>query len=249
MKPQLIVNKSKPLLGALLCLLLAACVPTLQRFYQAPMVLGRVLDLNTLKPMAGVQVSHWEYSQTSTSTDVDGTFTLASVSAFKATILMPGHALKKYPVKLTSATSSTLVMATATLLMRREELVPVDDIVIDTQPHIIAAAPKPGQNEHAQLLAVIDKQAKLGQCDRAIGMMAVNSLGLARKLTQRWQTTPAPSQLPALTSVSYGRVNQLWRFWEASCSWEGLSNMQRYAEIITVRELIKELDSESPIDS
>lgn len=249
MRSLIIVSKSKPLFGAVICLFLAACVPTLQRFYQAPMVLGRVLDLNTLKPMAGVKVSHWEYSQTSTSTYVDGTFTLPSVSAFKATILMPGHALKKYPVKLTSANSSTLIMATATLLMRAEEVVPVNDIVIDTQPQIIAAAPKPGQNEHAQLLAVIDEQAELGQCDRAIGTMAVNSLGLARKLTQRWQTTPAPSQLPALTSSSYRRVNQLWRFWEASCGWEGLSNMQRYAEITKIRELIKELNSESPIDS
>jgi len=246
MNNRLACTPFKPLICVVLCLLLAACVPTVQRFYQTPKVTGHVLDLTTLEPVAGVQVSHWEYPQPVVTSDASGTFVLPSVSQIKATLLMPGHAIRDYPVRLEAADTTTQVMARATMLMRSEETVSVGDVIIDTEPDIIAPSPTPGQNEYAQLMHLLDMNARLGQCDKAIGSAAVTALNSARKLGGLLQETPTSIRIHDLTSASYYQMHDIWRYWEASCDWSGLTTIQRRDAIIDVRELIVGLDAEVP---
>jgi len=246
MNNKLSFSPLKPLLCILLCLLLAACVPTVQRFYQTPKVTGRVLDLATLEPVAGVQASHWGYPQPVVTTNANGAFMLPSVSKIKAALLMPAHAFRDYPVRLATSASATLVMARATMLMRSEETASVGDVLIDSEPDVTVPSPTPGHNEYAQLVHLLDANARLGRCDKAIGTMAVNALNMARKLSGRLQESPASTPLHDLTSDSYYRTHELWRYWEATCDWSGLTTIERRDAIIDVRELIVGLDAEAP---
>jgi len=243
MNNKLACTPFKPLICVVLCLLLAACVPTVQRFYQTPKVTGHVLDLTTLEPVAGVQVSHWEYPQPVVTSDARGGFVLPSVSQIKATLLMPGHALKDYPVRIVAEASTTQVMAQATLLMRSEETVFVGDVMIDSEPEIIVPSPTPGNNEYAQLMHLLDANT---QCDKAVGAAAAGTLNSARKLRGHLQKSPASIQLQGLTSDSYYRVHEMWRYWLITCDWSGITSIQRRDTVMDVRELMAELAAEAP---
>lgn len=48
----------RSLLLAILVLTIAACVPTIQRIYHTPVVIGQVIDLKTLEPIEGAIVKH-----------------------------------------------------------------------------------------------------------------------------------------------------------------------------------------------
>lgn len=245
MKNQFSFAPLKPLICMFMSLWITSCV-TVERFYQTPKVNGVVLDLATLEPLAGVQVSHWGYPEPVVQSDTDGAFVLPSESQVEFAMLMPAHALKNYPVRLATSTSSTLVMAQATILMRSEETVSVFNVVIDTNTDVIAPSPTPGHNEHGELMLLIDENAHLGLCDKVIGFMAVDTLNVARKLSGRLQESPASTPLQGLTSDSYYRVRDLWRYWETTCDWSGLNSVQSRDAIIGVRELIIELYAEAP---
>jgi len=244
MNSSFIVTLAKPICWLLLCISLSSCIPVVQRFYQAPQVFGRTLDIANLEPIAGVRVAHRGYLEPELMTDARGGFVLPSVSKIKATVLMPAHGIKDYPVILTTPTSVTLVMARADILMRTEKPVPIGDVVIDTEPKKIARSPRPDQNEHAQLLAFLDANEASGSCDKSLGIMAVDSVNAARKLYWRLQQSPESKILQAFTQTTYRGAHLLWRYWEASCDWSRLSVVQRRDAIIDVRNLIVDLDSE-----
>ena len=235
----------KLLLNIVLCLWLTGCI-TVQRFYLTPTVKGNVLDLATLEPLTEVQVSHWEYPQSNVISDIDGAFTLPAKSQVKLEVLMPAHAFTHYPVRLEVSASSTLVMVQASILMRSEETAFVPDVVIDTNSDVIAPSPTPDHNEYAQLMGMLDASERLGKCNKDVGTMAVNTLNLARKLNERLEKSPTSNALQSLTSISYYRVRDLWHYWETTCDRSELNSIQSRDAILGLRELMIELDAESP---
>ncbi len=209
-------------------LMLTACIPTIQRFYFAPAVIGTVIDLNTLNPVEEAKVSYVESDEEPVLTDKNGSFSLSSISEIQASFLMVGHAINENRIHVTYGAGTADGYVLGSLRSTYEEFANAAVIFIDTQPNIISKKIKPEHADYALLKSALSEQSTFGQCDVQLGYSALVALNSARKLywTQTFGLNPMIDK--ARVQKSYHDVEILWRALERSCELEFEEKMKVY---------------------
>ncbi len=222
-------------------IVLSGCIPTIQRFYFAPTVMGTVLDMQTLKPIANAKVSYAESDEEAVLTKEDGTFTLPSISRIEASILMAGHALNEHRIHVTHRTGSADTYVTGSLRSIYEEFFDSVVIFIDTKPDAISKRIKPEHVDYALLRTGLYPHSTFGQCDIPLGYLALGALNSSRKLywTQSFGLNPMINK--TMVQKSYDDVEMLWRDFSNSCELEFEDKMEVYEMVGLVIDEVSEV--------
>ncbi len=239
---------------AVLALSLVACVPTVQRIYHAPVVVGQVIELNRLTPIEGALVQH-ENTDTNLAFDniieaaknkifsnKQGEYHLPSISSVEAVVLMPGYAVAHYPVRISAKNNSALVFVSASLFMRDEETTTAPQLILDTDPMTIANTPPGDYLDYKTLHTYLYPHSNLGMCDLGIGGDAIASLNTARKLY--WRHKDEPKIPPGMLDVAYLNVQNIWQYFYDSCDFGKDHTMERRDNIFAVRKITDKIEKE-----
>jgi len=234
---------------------LSACIPSIQTIYHTPVILGQVIDLETLTPIEGAIIKHEgidaEYTldemidaaENKIVTNQEGEYRLPSTSSLEAILLMPGHAIHSYPVRISTRYNSALVFASASLLMRTEEITAASLLILDPAPQIIANPPSGGYLADVTLRGYLYPHSTLGHCDLGIGHDAISALNTARKAYWHHQTSSDHTQ--TIVNAAYLNVHQIWQYFYDSCDFGDDRSQQRYAKISAVREITDTIQQEA----
>lgn len=222
-------------------IVLSGCIPTIQRFYFAPTVMGTVLDMQTLKPIANAKVSYAEIDEESVLTKEDGTFILPSISRVEASFLMVGHALNTHRIHVIHSSGSADTYVTGTLRSIYEEFIDSVVILIDTKPYAISKKIKSEHVDYALLKTGLYPHSTFGQCDIPLGYSALGALNSARKLywTQSFGLNPMINK--ARVQKSYDDVEMLWRDFSNSCELKFEDKMKVYEMVGLVIDEVSEV--------
>lgn len=216
------MNASRYTSIVLLLLLLAGCVPTISKVYQAPKVFGQVVELETLKPIAGVNVAHARNTAQFVTTDASGKFVLPSISETDLKLLMAGHALKSNLVTFYNPDNQIELIAKSTLESRVEETINFGIVIFDSQPKKYATPVKLSYQSVGVLKTYFSASGVLASCDNKIAKSALASLNTSRKLAEaasnKIETTPSNAKkLRSYTLTNYQRTSELWSELKSSC--------------------------------
>jgi len=234
---------------------IAACVPTIQRIHHTPVVIGKVIDLDTLQPIAGAIVQHEgvdadydlddmiEAAKNKIVTNKQGEYHLPSTSSIKAVVLMPGHAITDYPVRISTQNNSALVFASASLLMRDEETSGAPLLIMDPDPETIANAPPGDYLDYKLLRTYLYPHSTLGKCNLGIGGDAISALNTARKAYWRHINEPAVKQ--EIVDAAYLNVRNVWQYFYNSCDFGDDHTIERRDAIYAVREVTDQIQQEA----
>ena len=187
-------RRGRFLMASILICSLTACVPSMQTIYHTPVVTGQVIDLATFKPIEGVVVMH-EGKEESSNPDITGKtpkegvltnqagdYYLPSQSSRELTILMVGHAIADYPVRISNNNHSALVIVQASMKMLSEESAMAPPLILDQDPETIAQMPVGDYLKYKQLQEFLAPQGIFAGCDPELGADALTSLNTARKI-------------------------------------------------------------------
>ncbi len=201
---------------------LSGCVPTITKVYQAPKVTGQVLDLETLRPLVGVNVAHLQNTEKFVTTDAEGRFVLPSIAQTDLKILMAGHALKTNLVTFYNQDNQIELVAKSTLESRVEETINFGIVIFDSQPKKAATPVKLSYQSLGILKTYFSPSNILGRCDNQLAKSALASLNTSRKLAEAAsskieRTSSTANKLRSYTLTSYQRTSELWLALKASC--------------------------------
>jgi len=243
------------LLVVALAFSLIACLPTVQRIYHAPVVIGQVIDLNSLDPIEGASIQHEnpkanlpldgliEKTKNNILSDKQGQYHLPSLSSVEAVVLMPGYAITNYPVRISTKDNSALVFASASLFMRDEEITTAPLLILDPAPEVIADTPPGDYLNYKILRTYLYPHSRLGMCDIGIGGDALTTLNTARKLYWRHKNEQ-PITLEML-DAAYLNVQNIWSYFYNSCDFGKNNSTTRRDNIFSVREITDNIKSEA----
>ena len=244
----------RSLLLTTLVLVIAACVPTIQKIYHTPVVIGKVIDLETLQPIEGAIAKHEgadanfdlddmiEAAKNKILTNKHGEYHLPSTSSVDAILLMPGHALMDYPVRISTRNNSALVFASASLLMRDEETSGAPLLILDPDPETIANTPPGEYLDYQELRTYLYPHSTLGICDLGIGGDAISALNTARKAYWRHINEPVVKQ--EIVDAAYRNVRNVWQYFYDSCDFGDEHTIERRDAIYAVREITDQIKQE-----
>lgn len=206
----------------LLLATLFGCVPTITKVYQAPKVFGQVIDLETLRPLVGVNVAHLQNTEEFVTTDAEGKFVLPSISQTDLKILMAGHALKTNLITFYNQDNQIELVAKSTLDSRSEETINLGVVIFDTQPKKYAMPVKTSYQSIGLLKNYASASGILASCDNQIAKSALASLNTSRKLAEAAsnkieRTKSTAKNLRSYTLSSYQQTSELWLELKASC--------------------------------
>jgi hypothetical protein len=216
----------------LLLLILSSCVPTVSKVYQAPRVVGQVIDLATMKPIAGVNVAHKHNTKNFVTTNSDGEFELPSASETEFKLLMAGHGLKNNLVTLYNQNNQIVLVAQATLNARTEETVNFSTIIFDSQARVIAAPTKKSYLDYYELKRYFTEHNLLSSCDQELSSAALTALNTSRKVAT---LAAEDNKFSKIMSVHYKRTAEIWRELKSSCE----RTTSNYVQIDKVFEAIE----------
>ena len=227
-------SKCVPLLFIVL-LMLSACVPTIQRIYHSPNVIGKTVSLQTLAPIIGVTVFHGldrknenatdDTADNTVMTNTKGEFKLPARSSVEARMLMAGYALQDNIVTLQfNEHQIDFIVKSRMGGNTTEESVEAPELVIDEKPDITAPPISTDGYTNTQLVALIHQpNGLLSTCDQHIAESALVWLNTLRKLY--WLTTD--SEKPVASNVlkepnqylsTTGLYNEnMWRNLKTTC--------------------------------
>ncbi len=238
-----------------LVLSIAACVPTIQKIHHTPVVIGKVIGLDTLQPIAGAIVQHEgadadvdlddmiEAAKNKIVTNNQGEYHLPSTSSVKAVVLMPGHAITDYPVRISTQNNSALVFASASLLMRDEETSGAPLLIMDPDPETIANTPPGDYLDYKLLRTYLYPHSTLGKCNLGIGGDAISALNTARKAYWRHINDPVVKQ--EIVDAAYLNVRNVWQYFYNSCDFGDKHTIERRDAIYAVREVTDKIQQEA----
>jgi len=227
-----------------------ACVPTIQEIYHTPTVTGQVIDLESLQPIEGAIIKHEgadadfdledmiEASKNKIVSDQQGEYRLPATSSVKAVILMPGHAITDYPVRISTTNNSALVFASASMLMRDEEMTSAPLLIMDPDPETIANTPPGDYLDYKILRTYLYPHSTLGQCDLGIGGDALSALNTARKAYWHHHND-------AIVNAAYLNVRNVWQYFYNSCNFGDKHTIKRRDAIYAVREITDQIQQEA----
>lgn len=243
------------LLLAALVLTIAACVPSIQRIYHTPVVVGQVIDLETLEPIEGAIVKHEaadadhdledmiDASKNKILTNKQGEYRLPSTSSIDATLLMPGHAITDYPVRISTRNNSALVFASASMLMREEETSGAPLLIMDPDPKTIANTPPGDYLDYKILRSYLYPHSTLGKCNLGIGGNAISALNTARKAY--WRHINEPNVVKQeIVNAAYLNVRNVLHYLYNSCDFGDDHSIERRDDILAVREITDNIQQE-----
>lgn len=234
---------------ALLTFTVTACLPVIQETFQAPIITGTVLNLETLQPIKGAVVKHevanrkikqedgFKAVKNSIVTNEKGEYLLPSISSTKFVVLMPAHALALYPVRITTIDNSAIVFASATQLMRNEETVRAALLIMDPHPAITARPPAKHHIDDSVLRTYLTPHSALGYCDLSIGKDAIAALNTARKAYWRYKDKE-------IANTAYLNASDLWNYFYKSCDFGDENNLERRDSIYAARKIIDKITKE-----
>jgi hypothetical protein len=244
----------RSLLLAALVLANAACVPSIQRIYHTPVVVGQVIDLETLEPIEGAIVKHEgadadfdlddmiEASKNKILTNKQGEYILPSTSSVDAILLMPGYAITDYPVRISTRNNSALVFASASMLMRDEETTGAPLLIMDPDPKTIANTPPGDYLDYKIFHSYLYPHSTLGKCDLGIGGDAISALNTARKVY--WRHINEPDVNQEIVNAAYLNVRNIWQYFYNSCDFGDKHTIERRDAIYAVREITDQIKQE-----
>ncbi|WP_413700310.1 hypothetical protein ACLKMH_24345 [Psychromonas sp. KJ10-10] len=122
-------------------LLLLGCVPRLGTIYKTPEVQGKLVEFfpdaeRQFVPVDGAKVYHQDYPEMVVYSDINGDFLLPAVSKTEVSMLMPAHALRRYPIIIEKQALSFIVLSSSTLLMRSLEQNDLGEIILPQNTQI-----------------------------------------------------------------------------------------------------------------
>jgi hypothetical protein len=234
----------------LLSSLLVACVPTITTVYLKPNIKAKVVDLSTLTPVKNGWATHYPpiidtlYSKELT--NQQGEFTLSAVTNTEFKMLMVGHMLQYYLLKVSNTEQEILVIAQATAEgTTAEEKLLLPNIVIDATPKMHAKSP-PKKDigsttaasfyDYNYIRALLFEHSLFSSCDTEIGLAALTMLNTARKLYWQQQNKALKEQdlknIGKNMQASYFYSYNLWSMMKSSCdtySAQSINNNNRKA--------------------
>lgn len=230
---------------SLILLLLCACVPTVTKVFQAPKVTGQVIDLETLQPLSGVNVAHFQSTAKFVTTNTSGEFVLPSISETEFKMLMAGHALKDNLISIYNQDNQITLIAQSTLNGRAEETVELSTIIFDAEPKTIAPPSKSTYLAYNLLRTYFYPHSLMGSCDRHLSIASLASLNSSRKLASFAISHPnnkMRARYKKLAAKSYQRTLAIWQELKSTCK-QTNSNYQDIKEVLSsIEEEV--LDSE-----
>lgn len=245
----------RSLLLAILVLTIAACVPTIQRIYHTPVVIGQVIDLKTLEPIEGAIVKHEgadadfdleemiEASKNKILTNKQGEYRLPSTSSVDAILLIPGYAITDYPVRISTQNNSALVFASASMLMREEETTGAPLLIMDPDPETVANTPPGDYLDYKILRSYLYPHSTLGKCNLGIGGNAISALNTARKAY--WRHINEPNLVEQeIVNAAYLNVRNVLQYFYDSCDFGDEHTIERRDAIFAVREITDNIQQE-----
>lgn len=241
------------LLLVTLVLSLGACVPTTKKIYHTPAVSGKVIDLETLAPIEGAIIQHealddhFDLNNIKTTTDKivsnkQGEYYLPSLSSSKITLLMPGHAMAHYPVRISTRNNSALVFVSASLLMQDEEITSASLLIMDANPNIIADTPPGDYLDYKLLHTYLYPHSTLSMCDLAIGADAISALNTARKVY--WQHINETDVSKQMVNAAYLNVSHNWDYFYTSCDFGDKHTIERRDTLYKVQAISDQIKQE-----
>lgn len=232
----------------------AACFPAFQRIYQTPAVTGRVIDLESLKPIEGASVLHQSRGEKSKSDFIDktvkdrvftnqaGEYYLPSQSSRQLTTLMAGHAIVDYPVRISTNGHSGLVFVKASMKMLAEESTMAPLLILDQDPDTIAATPSDDYLNQKQLQVFLAPQGALGGCDLELGAEALKSLNTARKIY--WRQNKEANIEPKILAMAYHNVGNIWSYFQNSCDFGESGSLAHRQAVYSARDITAQVNQE-----
>jgi hypothetical protein len=198
--------------------LLSGC--TISTIYLTPAIKGTVVDVASLTPAANVMVTQ-QYkgnNVASTHTNNTGKFKVTAHSEVQVKMLLVGHALKNYTLKVSSQGMSNLHIYKASMVMRAEEKI-VDEIVFfDSEPSVIA--PPPIHHKTTQQWQNELKSEHFFSCNSLIGDAAIQQLAIARKVVNHEYNTieeNEPNRKKEYIGLAYYQLRLTWDNYYNSC--------------------------------
>jgi hypothetical protein len=154
----------------------------------------------------------------STYTDKAGKFEIDAYSKIEAKLLLVGHALKNYTLKVSSQGLANTHIYKASMVMREVETI-VDEVVFfDSEPSIIA--PPPMHYRTTQQWQNELKSEHFSTCNALIGDAALHQLAIARKVVNLEQSAikkTEPIEKKEYIGLAYYQLRLAWDNYYNSC--------------------------------
>ncbi len=203
---------------------LYGCVTTSHKVYLAPKVTGQIVDLQTLEPLQAMHVAHRDNLNQFVITNVQGEFSLPSISEKDFRVLLANPETEGHLVLIYNQNNQIGLMIPSTKDSASEEIFNLKTIVFDSEPKVIAQPSKPSFPYHGELKLLFSSDKALVNCDKILLNTALGALNTSRKLAEKAsdkiETTQTKAQrLRSLTFESYQRTQVLWKYLKKSCQY------------------------------